>query len=518
MRYPTLLLGVLLGACLSPVASYAHSAAVARDITNVRNYGAKGDGITDDTVALQAAIDAAAGAVFLPPATYAHAATLSLKRNLVLYGAGPASILRYTGTGVAVQAVETGSPGTRWGSSIRDLRITTARGTHGLRLKDLAEFEVGSNVRIDGFSAAGLHITGTAPMGVTVRVYVHNCYIIENKGDGILADGVNALHQIFIHGNTIQGNGGKGINLQNDGKAWSIAGNDIEGNTSNQLYLNGGGPISVVGNYFEQTNAADIVLVADSRPVQGFQFEGNMVQGVGIGTTINGVKLGTSQFVEGAVIGGNTFSGVANAITPSAVKGAQLGPNRFRTAVKHHVGAAGLNSTGILQIDDDAGGYFAGAGATTPTWTYDAHIRANQVIRQNTSVRAGEQAGDLYKKHRTSIRWANAADNGFGGMVSFNNLPSLANNGTAPLRTVATAAPLALFFIMDVKGNAAMFLLRGAGHSTVKLVDSAGLYTTTRGSGGKTNVYWNEASAQYQLENRSGTVLEYWIWYMSASM
>src|SRR5439155_11303860 len=115
MRCLALLL--LLSAFLSPVASYAQSAAGARDITNVRDYGAKGDGVTDDTRALQAAIDSAAGAVFLPPATYAHATTLSMKRNLVLYGAGPASILKYTGTGVAIQAVETGSPGTRWESS-----------------------------------------------------------------------------------------------------------------------------------------------------------------------------------------------------------------------------------------------------------------------------------------------------------------------------------------------------------------------------------------------------------------
>jgi len=59
--------------------------------TNVRDFGAVGDGTTDDTKALQAAIDATpAGAVYLPPGRYLVSDYLRITRSgVVLRGAGP---------------------------------------------------------------------------------------------------------------------------------------------------------------------------------------------------------------------------------------------------------------------------------------------------------------------------------------------------------------------------------------------------------------------------------------------
>jgi len=60
-------------------------------VINARDFGAVGDGVTDDTKAIQAAIDAtAAGAVFLPAGRYLVSDYLRITRSgVVLRGAGP---------------------------------------------------------------------------------------------------------------------------------------------------------------------------------------------------------------------------------------------------------------------------------------------------------------------------------------------------------------------------------------------------------------------------------------------
>ena len=61
-------------------------------VVNVKDYGAVGDGITDDTAAIQAAIDSGALglSVFLAPGTYKVTNTIFLRRNKVrIFGAGP---------------------------------------------------------------------------------------------------------------------------------------------------------------------------------------------------------------------------------------------------------------------------------------------------------------------------------------------------------------------------------------------------------------------------------------------
>jgi pectate lyase-like protein len=69
--------------------------------TNVKDYGAAGNGVADDTSEIQAAITASpstGGTVYFPPGTYRLSSALVLKSNLVLMGAGPTmSVLQGNG-------------------------------------------------------------------------------------------------------------------------------------------------------------------------------------------------------------------------------------------------------------------------------------------------------------------------------------------------------------------------------------------------------------------------------------
>jgi polygalacturonase len=83
------------------IAAAAHMPAFAADIpneswVNVRHFGAKGDGISIDTPAINKAIDHAAarggGTVYFPPGTYA-CYTIRLKSKIALYLDHGATIL-----------------------------------------------------------------------------------------------------------------------------------------------------------------------------------------------------------------------------------------------------------------------------------------------------------------------------------------------------------------------------------------------------------------------------------------
>jgi hypothetical protein len=69
------------------------------ETASVRDFGARGDGIADDTLAIQAALDAAA-AVFVPPGVYRITAALSVAFGKRLYGIGHGSVLRADGSGL----------------------------------------------------------------------------------------------------------------------------------------------------------------------------------------------------------------------------------------------------------------------------------------------------------------------------------------------------------------------------------------------------------------------------------
>jgi hypothetical protein len=73
----------------------------AADVVNVKDYGAVGNGVADDTAEIQAAMTAGAGKrIFVPNGDFVYAGTLTVPANTVIEGGGYGSRLHPTGSGI----------------------------------------------------------------------------------------------------------------------------------------------------------------------------------------------------------------------------------------------------------------------------------------------------------------------------------------------------------------------------------------------------------------------------------
>lgn len=209
---------------------------------SVTDFGAAGDGVSDDTDAIQHAVDQSIGEVFLPRGDYRITRSLLVELNrvgltalrgqsgtsrLLMQGPGPALILRGSHAGSA-------DPG-----SISE--SVWARE----RMPRVSEFEiVGQHPEADGILITGvlqptvtamglrqlrhaIHITGRAR-----NVLIDHCQIFHHTGVGIFLDRVN-LHQTIISSSHISYCRLGGIRIErSEIRNLQITGNDIEYNNN----------------------------------------------------------------------------------------------------------------------------------------------------------------------------------------------------------------------------------------------------------------------------------------------
>jgi hypothetical protein len=128
-----------------------------RQYVSVKDFGAVGNGVTDDTTAIQAALNNRGG-VYLPPGTYKITTSLIVYGNTYVFGDGPgASILKWNGTG-AVPVIKDSSSVT---SSSVNLNII------------LRDFEINcNNYTSSGNDGISMYRVGNA---LYDNLYIHNC-------------------------------------------------------------------------------------------------------------------------------------------------------------------------------------------------------------------------------------------------------------------------------------------------------------------------------------------------------
>ena len=306
-------------------------------MSDVRQFGAKGNGTIDDTEAIRHAVKRGDGALFFPSGTYLISGTI----NIPLGAKGPSAISGESGTSTVIMAGEgptfrlagahqgTGDPGSVNPAVWNQERMPTVR---NIALE-------GKNPNADGFELLGT--MQSVFDGVMVRrmrhgihlvkrnrnVVISNCHLYHNTGVGLYLDRVN-LHQINVSNSHISYNRLGGIRIEgSEVRNLQITGNDIEYNNAKthgklgseptaEIWIDATDPkssvneVTINSNTIQATSSpggANIRILEkgdESRPPGLITISGNV-----IGSQENNVHL---SGVYGVTISGNTIYSCTN--------------------------------------------------------------------------------------------------------------------------------------------------------------------------------------------------------------
>lgn len=299
-----------------------HGYKVLKDISgifNVKEFGARGDGITDDTSAIQTAIDAAGGndkggIAFFPQGRYMFKQTLNLMAGIIIQGSGTGGSgagarigteLLYVGSGKALIA---NFAAANRSLIIRDVHIVgTANASGVLQLNRVVEADSGLfNIRAE--KASGPIIECIDCIGSSlINVMVEGG--LGSGGHGVLIKGSNELKMLNV---TAQGNQGDGIRIEGGDVAnnafLSVLSSRSEANSGNGIFVGQRRHILLSGLWIEGNGKEGILFKggATGPSEVGTVRDNFIVSGAKTSTSSRGIALDKAKaiLVEGNYVEG----------------------------------------------------------------------------------------------------------------------------------------------------------------------------------------------------------------------
>lgn len=328
-------------------------------VTNVKDFGASGDGVSDDTSPVQAAINAATGILFFPPGDYLLD-TVTISQELVVLGSGrrfqqsiagtrinaksATSTIFYVNTPDPVTFLDLGfinNNGATAGAAIQ-LDDTGASGTGNL-------FSRIENCLFDGMFT-GVRTTRASSVTVSAcqfwnvvstgfGIFIDNLFNADQGDDSIDActfgigignavgigwqgsGGLRVFNNKFLGSRALSINLG-GVPVGQPTAQLYITGNSFDGVTNSGIPVNifnaaGLSPffgITIVGNQFNCTNLDTFIVISGNSGhiVSNVAITGNTLY-VYAGNTVSGQGGISLDFVADFTITGNVIKGVGTA-------------------------------------------------------------------------------------------------------------------------------------------------------------------------------------------------------------
>lgn len=223
-------------------------------IYDVRYYGAKGDGVTNDQTAIENALIAAAttnGVVHVPEGVYLHDSVLVIPDSVTLMGFGE---LRATDTGLVTDsAPQHAVILSGYGAELKDVTISTDwagssqsnNNGCGVLVNAAHNFTI-DNVKVRNSATAGILSSGG------IRGSITGCFVKNTLKDGIHM--TNVTQDVLISGNRCDSTGDDGIavvSYVSQGAKCNniqITGNEVKNGSARGISVVGGNNVTISDN------------------------------------------------------------------------------------------------------------------------------------------------------------------------------------------------------------------------------------------------------------------------------
>jgi len=234
---------------------------------DAKKFGAKGDGIADDTTAIQAAIDEAAktsSAVFLGGGVYL-CGTIKMRSHTALcaepvwgYRQAKGAVIKLNDANAKCQIDLTGA----LGATISGLCLEGGRmgdNIHGIMLDNPDFGSTEHNIRIEkcrinDYSGNGVHMN---------RIWVFSMrsnMISHHGGHGVYCYGWDG----WMLDNWLSGNSGAGFFSERDAAAITFTGNRVEWNREGGFSMASCNTLNITGNAFDRNGKPALLITGDS--------------------------------------------------------------------------------------------------------------------------------------------------------------------------------------------------------------------------------------------------------------
>ena len=252
------------------------------DSVNVKDFGAVGDGVTDDTAAIQAAINSLSikgGVIVIGAGTYRVSSTINVSiNNVYIEGQGNNSvILRSTDYGNTFLFTGNTTNGT----------LLTDVGISNIKITSLALTTSGAHVKTDGVWRMKIE-----------NIYLQDGFIGFDLG-GLLASTISNVYVVFTSLYSGNSSGRKYMTFRNASAAFShrssgdvfVNNFNLRGNTSNQITEYGIEIISSDGIWFENghvgnSSVSNILINANTVEMVNLIYFSNVMSDEGLGSSL----------------------------------------------------------------------------------------------------------------------------------------------------------------------------------------------------------------------------------------